>query len=72
MNNMRAIRQKRRKTQIAVQMVTGIDQSLLSKFERGERVPTADDLCRLADYYRTSTDYLLDRTDEETPYPPKE
>lgn len=72
MNNLRAIRQKRKKTQIAVQMVTGIDQSLLSKFERGERTPTADDLCRLADYYHTSTDYLLGRTDEEAPYPPRE
>lgn len=50
-------------TQVQLQLATGIEQALLSKFERGERVPPTDTLITLADYYGVSVDYLLDRTD---------
>lgn len=50
-------------TQIAVQMATGIDQALLSKYENGTRTPTTDNLLLLADFYRVSIDYLLCRTE---------
>ena len=50
-------------TQIAVQMATGIDQALLSKYETGDRVPTTENLMILAEFYRVSIDYLLCRTD---------
>ena len=50
-------------TQIALQMATGIDQALLSKFETGERLPTTDALIVLADYFNVSIDYLLCRTE---------
>lgn len=46
------------------------DQSLYSKYERGERPLPLELAERLADYYGTSVDYLLGRTDEKTPYPP--
>ena len=49
-------------TQIAVQMKTGIEQALLSKFENGERVPPTETLIRLADFYDVSIDYILCRT----------
>ena len=62
-NNLRKLRQERRLTQIAVQMATGIDQGLLSKYETGERTPTTENLVILADFYRVSIDYLLCRTD---------
>ena len=71
MTNLWKIRKKRRLSQVKLQIETGIDQSLISKFERGERQPTAQMLMILADYFHVSTDYLLDRTDVETPYPPK-
>ena len=71
MTNLRKIRKKRRLSQIKLQIETGIDQSLISRYERGERQPTAQILMLLADYFRVSTDYLLDRTDVEAPYPPK-
>lgn len=38
-NNLRLLRKSRGYTQIALQMKTGIEQSLLSKYETGERVP---------------------------------
>ena len=45
------------------------DQSLYSKYERGERPLPLELAERLADYYGTSVDYLLGRTDERQPYP---
>ncbi len=55
---------------MALHIATGIDQSLLSKYERGERLPSVSDLMILADFFHTSLDFLMDRTDEEAPYPP--
>jgi len=60
---LRKLRKERRMTQIAVQMATGIDQALLSKYENGTRTPTTDNLLLLADFYRVSIDYLLCRTE---------
>lgn len=70
MLNLLRLREKRRLTQVALHIVTGIDQSLLSKYERGERLPSVSDLMILADFFHTSLDFLMDRTDEEAPYPP--
>ena len=61
--NIRKLRKERGLTQIALQMATGIDQTLLSKFETGERLPTTDALIVLADYFNVSIDYLLCRTE---------
>ena len=47
------------------------DQSLYSKYERGERVIPLEIVVKLAQYYQTSVDYLLGRTDVTTPYPRK-
>lgn len=40
------------------------DQSLYSKYERGERPLPLELAAKLADYYRTSIDYLVGRTDK--------
>ena len=45
------------------------DQSLYSKYERGERMLPLDAAEKLADYYKVSVDYLLGRTDVKAPYP---
>ncbi|MBQ3865270.1 MAG: helix-turn-helix transcriptional regulator [Clostridia bacterium] len=60
--NLKAMRKERGLTQIALQMKTGIEQSLLSKYENGERTPPTEALIRLADFYGVSIDYLLCRT----------
>ena len=44
------------------------DQSLYSKYERGERPVPLEVLERLADYYHTSIDYLAGRTRTREPY----
>ena len=45
------------------------DQSLYSKYERGERELPLEYAAKLADYYGTSVDYLLYRTSIKKPYP---
>ena len=62
-NNLKVLRKSKGYTQIAVQMKTGIEQALLSKFETGERVPPTETLMKLADFYNVSIDYILCRTD---------
>lgn len=62
-NNLKALRKSKGYTQIAVQMKTGIEQSLQSKFENEERVPPTETLMILADFYGVSIDYILCRTD---------
>lgn len=44
------------------------DQSLYSKYERGERVLPLEIAVKLAQYYHTSIDYLVGLTDIRTPY----
>ena len=60
---LRELRKARGYTQIAVQMKTGIEQALLSKYETGDRVPPTETLLVLADFYNVSIDYLLCRTE---------
>lgn len=63
-NNLRKLRKERGLTQISLQMKTGIEQALLSKYETGERIPTTDALLILANFYNVSIDYILCRTDK--------
>ena len=43
----------------------GLNKSALAKYERGERLPGADALRKIADYYEVSTDYILGRRVEK-------
>lgn len=61
-NNLKALRKSRGYTQIYVQMKTGIEQALISKYETGERIPPTESLIQLADFYDVSIDYILCRT----------
>ena len=63
-NKLKELRKNRKYTQIYVQMQTGIEQALLSKFENGERVPPTETLFRLAEFYNVSMDYIMCRTDK--------
>ncbi len=61
-NNLKILRKEKGCTQIGLQMRTGIEQALLSKFESGERTPPTETLVKLADFYNVSIDYILCRT----------
>ena len=61
---MRKLRKRRNLTQLSLQMQTGIEQALISKFERGERTPPTETLFLLAEFYGVSIDYILCRTEK--------
>lgn len=47
------------------------DQSLYSKYERGERLLPLDAAVKLSEFYGVSLDYLVGRTNIKAPYPKK-
>ena len=63
-NRLKELRKSRGYTQVSLQMQTGIEQALLSKFEHGERIPPTETLLRLAEFYNVSIDYILCRTEK--------
>lgn len=63
-NRLRELRKNRGYAQVSLQMQTGIDQALLSKFENGERIPPTETLFCLAEFYNVSIDYILCRTNK--------
>jgi len=61
----RDLREDHDLTQTQVARLLGMSQTGYSKYETGENdIPTAV-LIKLADFYNTSTDYLLGRTDKK-------
>lgn len=71
MKNIKKIRVLNDYTQIKVQMETGLNQSIISKYENGELMPTTENLIILANFYNTNLDFLMDLTDYQEKYPPK-
>lgn len=67
-NNLKKLRKDRGMTQISLQMNTGIEQALISKYENGARIIPTENLIILADFFDTSTDYILARTDNPNKY----
>ena len=55
--------QKNNITPYRVAKETGISQGLMGHYKLGNKVPTADNLVKIADYLDISIDYLLGRTD---------
>ena len=64
----RDMREDRDLTQQKVAEYLQCDQSLYSKYERGEREVPLHIIVKLALFYDTSVDYLLGLTNESRPY----
>lgn len=65
----RDLREDRDLNQTQVAKMLGMSQTGYSKYETGENdIPTSI-LIKLADFYGTSIDYLLDQTNEKQRYP---
>ncbi len=60
---LKELRKSKKISQIKLQMETGIEQALISKFENNVRTPTTETLIILANYFNVSIDYILCRTD---------
>ena len=64
----RDLREDRDLTQRQVAEFLLCDQSLYSKYERGEREIPLTMMVKLAQLYHTSVDYLVGLTDDSRPY----
>ena len=60
--NLRGIREDRDIKQRTVAQYLNVSQNTYSQYETGVISLTAEVLLKLADYYKVSVDYLLDRT----------
>ncbi len=58
-------------TQNDISKILNISQVAYSYYELGKRSIPIEILSKLADYYNTSVDYLIYRTDEKKPYKKK-
>ena len=50
-------------TTYQVAKATGISQGLMGQYKKGDKIPTAQNLIKIADYFGVSTDYLLGKED---------
>lgn len=68
---LRDLREDNDMKQTEISEMLGIQQTVYSRYERGVRTIPIEHLLVLADFYGTSTDFLLGRTNEMKPYPKK-
>lgn len=68
MNRLKELREDRDLHQKDIAKVLEIDQSNYSKYELEKINIPLEYLNKLADFYNTSVDYILYRTDERKPY----
>lgn len=62
---LRDLRESKNMTQRQVADILGMSQTGYSKYETGENDIPTHILIRLADFYKTTTDYILGRTDRK-------
>lgn len=67
----KSLREDNDLTQKQLSKFLNISQVAYSYYELNKRNIPLELLCKLADFYNTSVDYLLYRTNEITPYPKK-
>lgn len=66
---LRDLREDHDLTQAEIAAHLNIRQNTYSQYENGVRQIPHEMLVKLALYYNTSVDYILEVTDVETPYP---
>lgn len=66
----RDLREDHELNQTQFAKILGMSQTGYSKYETGENDIPTEILLKMADYYNTSIDYLLGRTNVKKPYPP--
>lgn len=68
-NRLKEIREDNSLTQSDIAKVLNTTQQQYSKYELGIQILPLEKINILANYYNTSIDYLIGRTDERKPYP---
>ena len=59
------LRKEARLTQDQIAEILNVQKRTYGSWERGERQPDIEMLCKIADYFNVTTDYLLGRTPME-------
>lgn len=62
MERLIGLRQKNGLTQREVAQFLGVDRTTYVKYERGDSEPNFDTILKLADFFDTTTDYILGKT----------
>lgn len=65
----RDLREDADMTQTEIADILNISQRTYSRYENDERAIPVEILSQLADFHKTSIDYLIGRTDEKRAYP---
>lgn len=60
---LKELRKEKNLRQEHLAVALDIGMATYCRYEQGKREPTASVLCRMADYYDVTTDYLLGRSD---------
>ena len=63
-SRLRLLRKNRNINQTRLAEMLGYGYTAIANYESGRNEPSLGDLCRIADYFDVSTDYLLGRTDD--------
>ncbi len=67
MENLKKIRIKRKVTQVKLAEIANVTQETISAYESGKAYPSVETLIKIADFLNTSTDYILDRIENDEP-----
>lgn len=68
-DRIRALREDHDMTQKQMAKILNISQRAYSHYETGERSIPVEILSEIADFYKTSVDYLINRTNNIKSYP---
>ena len=68
-NRIKEVREDKGYTQNDIAKILNTTQQQYSKYELGIQIIPLEKINTLANYYNTSIDYLVDRTDIRRPYP---
>lgn len=69
LHRIKELRIEAQSTQKELAQLLNVSQNTYSQYENGKRQIPIEVLIQLARHYEVSTDYILNLTDIETPYP---
>lgn len=68
LKRIRDLREDNDLTQADIAKLLNVTQRTYSRYENDDRSISLEQLIKLADFYHTSVDYLLERTNRKEPY----
>lgn len=65
---LRELRKAHHISQLKLSLDLGLNQNSISRYENGQREADYNLLIKIADYFNVSIDYLLERSDDDSPF----